>query len=116
MGEIRVIGHPAISVLVCLALLYLLAIAIFPLVRRRDALSVGVVALASVAIWACLFIIPSEYMVLRGVTALLNVDLFFRLIDFTRQNRRGAKFGWGRHSYLPGLPADTNVCPTNAKP
>jgi hypothetical protein len=91
-----VIGHPAISVLVCLTLAYALAIVIFPLIRRRDALCIGVVAMASVAIWACLFIIPPEPMVLRAVTALVNVDLFFRLIDFARQSRRGElpAVGW----------------------
>jgi hypothetical protein len=84
-----VISHPALSVLVCLAVAYALGIAIFPLVRRRDALAAVAAAMASIAIWACLFIIPREHVVQRAITALLNVDLFFRLIDFTRQSRSG---------------------------
>jgi hypothetical protein len=37
----------------------------------------------------CLFIIPRQWVVLRALTALFNVDLFFRLIDFTRQSWQG---------------------------
>jgi hypothetical protein len=89
-------GHPAISVLVCLTVAYALGIAIFPLVRRRDALAAVAAAMASVAILACLFIIPREHVVQRAITSLLNVDLLFRLIDFTRQARSGklGNVGW----------------------
>jgi hypothetical protein len=94
-----VIGHPAISVLVCLTVAYGLAIAIYPLVRRRGALSVVVAAAACIACWACLFIIPREHVILRALTSLLNVDLFFRLIDFTRQKQIGKleNVGWGEY-------------------
>lgn len=90
-------GHPAISVLACLVAAYALAIAIYPAVRRRDAFCIATVALACIAVPACLIIIPREQVVLRAVTALLNVDLFFRLIDFTRQSWRGEieTTGWG---------------------
>ena len=83
------IGHPAISVLVCLTVAYGLVIAIYPLLRRRGVLSVVVAAATCMACWACLFIIPPEHVILRALTALLNVDLFFRLIDFTRQLQIG---------------------------
>jgi hypothetical protein len=91
-----VIGHPAIFVLVCLTVAYGLAVAIYPLVRRRGALSVVVAAAACIACWASLFIIPPEHVILRALTSLLNVDLFFRLIDFTRQTRLGKleNVGW----------------------
>jgi MBOAT, membrane-bound O-acyltransferase family len=82
-------GHPAISVLACLATAYALAIAVYPVVRRRGVFCIVTVSLASIAIVVCLFIIPREQVVLRALTALLIVDLFFRLIDFTRQSWRG---------------------------
>jgi hypothetical protein len=92
-------GHPAISVLVCLAVAYALAIAIYPLVRRRGALGAVSAATASVASLACLLIIPREHVVERAITSLLNVDLFFRLIDFSRQARSGKlkNVGWAEY-------------------
>jgi hypothetical protein len=82
-------GHPAISLLVSLATAYFLAIAIYPVIRRRDASCIIAVGLACIAVLGCLLIIPREQVVLRAVTALFNVDLFFRLIDFTRQSWQG---------------------------
>ena len=82
-ARVHPMGHPAISVLVSLSAAYRLAIAVYPVIRRRDALCIIAVALACVAVLACLFIIPREHVVLRTVTALFNVDLLFRLIDFT---------------------------------
>jgi hypothetical protein len=91
-----VIGHPAISVLVCLMAAYGLAIAIHPATRRRGVLSLLMVGLACYAIILSLLFIPPEPPVLRALTSLLCVDLFFRLIDFTRQSRRGdlPAIGW----------------------
>jgi hypothetical protein len=82
-------GHPAISVPVSLAVAYLLAIAIFPVIRRHNALCIITVGLVCLAVLACLFIVPREHVIVRAVTALFNVDLFFRLIDFTRQTWQG---------------------------
>ena len=84
-------GHPAISVLVCLVAAYALAVAIYPVIRHRDAFCIVTVAVACGAVVACLFIIPREQVVLRALTALVIVDLSFRLIDFTRQCWRGAE-------------------------
>ena len=54
-------GQPAILVPVSLATAYLVAIAIYPLIRRRDALCIIAVGLACIAVLACLFIIPREH-------------------------------------------------------
>ncbi len=59
-------GHPAISVLLSLGAAYALAIAIYPLIRRRDAAAIVAVTLACIGIVACLFIIPREQVVLRA--------------------------------------------------
>jgi hypothetical protein len=100
-------GHPAISVLACLLAAYALAIAIYPWMQRRDAFSIVTVGLACLAVVACLLIIPREQIVLRAVTALLNVDLVLRLIDFTRQSWRGEieTASWGDYCrYLIPFP------------
>jgi hypothetical protein len=82
-------GHPAILALARLVAAYGVAIAIYPVVWRRDAFCIVMVGLACVAVLACLLIIPRAQVVLRAVTALLNVDLVLRVIDFSRQNQRG---------------------------
>jgi hypothetical protein len=82
-------GDPAISVLACLAVAYGLAVAIYPVVWRRDAYSIVAVVVACSGIVASLFIIPRGQVVLRALTALLIVDLAFRVIDFARQRWRG---------------------------
>jgi MBOAT, membrane-bound O-acyltransferase family len=88
-------GYPAISLLACLVAAYALAVAVYPVIRRRHAFGIVAVAVAC-GVVACLFIIPREQVVLRALTALLIVDLFFRLIDFTRQSWRGEiDVGWG---------------------
>jgi hypothetical protein len=90
-------GHAAISVLTSLIAAYALAVAIYPMTRRRDAFCIVSVTTACGGAVACLFIIPREQIILRAMTALVIVDLFFRLIDFTRQSWRGAmeSAGWG---------------------
>lgn len=82
-------GHPAISVLACLTVSYSLAIVVYPLIRHRGAFCLVAAGLTCVGVMACLCIIPQKHVVLRAVTALLNIDLVFRVIDFTRQSWRG---------------------------
>ena len=79
-------GHPAIAVLTCAIAAYAIAIAIYPIIRHRNALCVVTVASTCVAITLCLFIIPREQVVLRAMSGVLMVDLLFRLIDFARQS------------------------------
>ena len=82
-------SDPAISVLTCLALAYALAVAIYPVIRHCDLLSIATVGVACGTAVGGLFLIPREQVVLRALTSLLVVDLAFRLIDFTRQRWRG---------------------------
>jgi hypothetical protein len=92
-------GHAAISFVLAVAVAYAIAIAIFPAVRRGGASAILVVAPACVAIIAGLFIIPPEFRVHRAIAALFCVDLFFRLIDFTRQSLGGGlhAVGWSHY-------------------
>ncbi|MEX2140827.1 MAG: MBOAT family O-acyltransferase [Pirellulales bacterium] len=82
-------GHPALSFLLCVAAAHTIAIAIYPALRRGGVSAVLTVVPGAIAIIACLFIIPPEFRIHRGIAALFCVDLFFRLIDFTRQNLSG---------------------------
>jgi hypothetical protein len=88
-----------ISVLICVVAAYVIAIAIYPTIRIRNASSIFTVALACTGVTLCLLIIPREHVVLRAVTAVLLVDLFFRLIDFARQSRhcKTEAVGWGTY-------------------
>ena len=92
-------GHPAISVLTCVIAAYTIAIAIYPAFRYRNASNIVTVTLACVGVTLCLLIIPQAQVVLRAMTAVLLVDLFFRLIDFARQSRHGKTeaIGWGTY-------------------
>jgi hypothetical protein len=77
------------SPLPCLVAAYLMAVAAYPIIRRRNEACIVTVAMACVAIVACLFTIPREWVVVRALAALLIIDLIFRLIDFARQRWRG---------------------------
>jgi hypothetical protein len=87
--QVPSMGDPAISLLACLAAIYALAVAIFPIIWRRDAYAIVTVFVACCGIVASLFIIPREHVVLRALAALVIVDLVFRVIDFARQRWRG---------------------------
>jgi hypothetical protein len=82
-------GHPALSFLLCVALAYAIALAIFPALRRGGLTAVLTATPAAIAIVACLFIIPPQFRIHRAIAALFCVDLVFRLIDFTRQTLKG---------------------------
>ena len=93
-------GPPALSCLLCIALTYTIALAIYPVLRRGGAIAVGVAALACLAVVAGLFIIPSQFRIHRAIAALFCVDLIFRLLDLSRQNLRGDLRAIGWSAYL----------------
>jgi hypothetical protein len=93
-------GSPALPFLLCIAVAYTIALAIYPVLRRGDSIAAVVAALVCLAVVAGLFIIPPEFRIHRAIASLFCVDLLFRLIDFTRQNFRGTLTMIGWSGYL----------------
>ncbi len=95
-------GHPALSLLLCVAAAYALALAIYPALRRGRTTAVLSVATTAVAIFVALFIIPPQFRIHRAIAAVFGVDLVFRLVDFTRQNLLGRRqaIGWSRYLHF----------------
>lgn len=86
---------------------YAAGIAVFPLLRRRDSASTVTQWLVAATCVALLFVVPSEQVVLRALTALPLTDLLLRVIDFGRQSRSGrtAACSWRDYcEYLVPVP------------
>jgi hypothetical protein len=93
-------GPAALSFLLCVAAAYAIALATYPALRRGGVMAAAAAIPVSVAVVGTLFIIPPQFRMHRAIAAVLCVDLFFRLVDFTRQNLRGdlREVGWARYS------------------
>jgi hypothetical protein len=83
-------GHPAISVLVCLAAAYALSIASYPLIVRQPAFAIHFAAIVALAIFLCPLLIPGQYIIPRALSAVFCTDALFRVLDFARQIHGGS--------------------------
>lgn len=73
------------------ALAYGVALVLYWPVRRRGGWAWAALACGLAAILACPLFVPTEHVPLRAVAVFVSVDLFFRLVDFTRQVQSGRR-------------------------
>src|SRR5262245_40182548 len=82
-------SSPTLRLLAALALSYVVALALYPLVRRRGRWAWAALTCAVAALLACPLLIPMKQVPLRIVAVFISVDLLFRVIDFTHQVQSG---------------------------
>jgi hypothetical protein len=77
-----------VAFLLAVSAAYVLAAAIFfPVLHWRSAAATGWKVLVAAAVLACPLLIPSDQIMGRAFASLVCVDLFFRLMDLSRQVR-----------------------------
>lgn len=100
-----VTSRPVIACLVAVFATYAVGIAVFPWLRRKGRPSAIAQWFVTAACAAALFLIPSEQVVLRALTAFPLTDLMLRVTDFGRQSRAGrttnCTWGWYSRFLVP---------------
>ena len=78
-----------IGFLLAVSAAYILAAAVFfPVLPWRSAAATGWKVIVAAAVLACPLLIPSDQIMGRAFASLVCVDLFFRLMDLSRQVRQ----------------------------
>lgn len=91
--------RPVIACLFAVFAAYSVGVAVFPWLHRKGWPSAVAHWLVTAACVAALFLIPSEQVLLRALTAFPLTDLMLRVIDFGRQSRarRTTNCTWGQY-------------------
>jgi hypothetical protein len=79
-----------VAFLLAVSAAYFLAASLFPVLHRRSLPTAIWQTLVAAAVLACPLLIPADQILGRAFASLVCVDLFFRLIDLSRQMQQAA--------------------------
>src|SRR5687767_15698391 len=82
-------GYPLVQFTWSIATAYIVAIAVWPLLRSGPKRNLVGTGLAIIGISACPALIQPEHIVARALACLVCIDPLFRVLDYARQLRRG---------------------------
>jgi hypothetical protein len=100
-------AHPVVAFLAAAAAAYALALALYPISRLRARWVLPLCGVLTAATLGTPLLISAQQVVPRAFAALIAVDVFFKLVDFTRLRIRGptAEIGWSEFcQFLVPLP------------